>query len=107
VAQKLAAGVSALAVGHQLVDAAFRVPGKKALRVPTDRQPSSDGAPALGQRRATDALVSNGYRGRDHRNAVAIRGQPDVRRRYPLAGAADAHRDLEARRTTGQIVLLA
>ena len=33
--------------------------------------------------------------------------KPDVRRRYPLAGAADAHRDLEARRTTGQIVLLA
>jgi NADPH:quinone reductase len=31
----------------------------------------------------------------------------DVRRRYPLAAAADAHRDLEARRTTGQIVLLA
>jgi len=33
--------------------------------------------------------------------------KPDVRRRYPLAAAADAHRDLEARRTTGQIVLLA
>jgi len=32
--------------------------------------------------------------------------KPDVRRRYPLAAAADAHRDLEARRTTGQIVLL-
>ena len=32
--------------------------------------------------------------------------QPDVRHRYPLAAAADAHRDLEARRTTGQIVLL-
>jgi NADPH:quinone reductase-like Zn-dependent oxidoreductase len=31
----------------------------------------------------------------------------DVRRRYPLAAAADAHRDLEARRTSGQIVLLA
>ena len=31
---------------------------------------------------------------------------PDVRHRYPLAAAADAHRDLEARRTTGQIVLL-
>jgi NADPH:quinone reductase-like Zn-dependent oxidoreductase len=31
----------------------------------------------------------------------------DIRRRYPLAAAADAHRDLEARRTTGQIVLLA
>jgi NADPH:quinone reductase-like Zn-dependent oxidoreductase len=31
--------------------------------------------------------------------------KPDVRRRYPLAAAA--HRDLEARRTTGQIVLLA
>ena len=30
----------------------------------------------------------------------------DVRRRYPLAVAADAHRDLEARRTSGQIVLL-
>jgi NADPH2:quinone reductase len=27
-------------------------------------------------------------------------------RRYPLAAAADAHRDLEARRTTGSIVLL-
>jgi NADPH:quinone reductase len=33
--------------------------------------------------------------------------KPDVRRRYPLAAAADAHRDLEARRTSGQIVLLA
>jgi NADPH:quinone reductase-like Zn-dependent oxidoreductase len=32
---------------------------------------------------------------------------PDVRHRYPLAAAVDAHRDLEARRTTGQIVLLA
>ena len=31
----------------------------------------------------------------------------DVRRRYPLAAAADAHRDLEARRTSGQIILLA
>jgi NADPH2:quinone reductase len=30
---------------------------------------------------------------------------PDVRHRYPLAAAADAHRDLEARRTSGQIVL--
>jgi len=27
-------------------------------------------------------------------------------RRYPLGAAAGAHRDLEARRTTGQIVLL-
>ena len=33
--------------------------------------------------------------------------KPDVRHRYPLAAAADAHRDLEARRTTGQILLLA
>ena len=33
--------------------------------------------------------------------------KPDVHRRYPLGAAADAHRDLEARRTTGQIVLLA
>src|SRR5262245_61859481 len=32
--------------------------------------------------------------------------RPDVRRRYPLAAAADAHRDLEARRTSGQVVLL-
>lgn len=31
---------------------------------------------------------------------------PAVRHRYPLAAAADAHRDLEARRTSGQIVLL-
>ena len=30
----------------------------------------------------------------------------DVRHRYPLAAAADAHRDLEARRTTGSILLL-
>ena len=33
--------------------------------------------------------------------------KPEVRHRYPLAAAADAHRDLEARRTSGQIVLLA
>ena len=32
--------------------------------------------------------------------------KPDIRRRYPLAAAADAHRDLEARRTSGQVVLL-
>jgi NADPH2:quinone reductase len=32
--------------------------------------------------------------------------RPDIRHRYPLAAAADAHRDLEARRTSGQIVLL-
>ena len=29
-----------------------------------------------------------------------------VNHRYPLAAAAEAHRDLEARRTTGSIVLL-
>jgi NADPH:quinone reductase len=32
---------------------------------------------------------------------------PCIRHRYPLAAAADAHRDLESRRTSGQIVLLA
>ena len=31
---------------------------------------------------------------------------PQIRHRYPLAAAADAHRDLEARRTTGQLVLI-
>lgn len=31
----------------------------------------------------------------------------DARHRYPLGAAADAHRDLEARRTTGQLLLLA
>lgn len=29
-----------------------------------------------------------------------------INHRYPLASAADAHRDLKARRTTGPIVLL-
>lgn len=32
--------------------------------------------------------------------------KPEVKHRYPLADAAQAHRDLEARRTTGQIVLV-
>ena len=32
---------------------------------------------------------------------------PHIRHRYPLGAAADAHRDLEGRRTSGQIVLLA
>ena len=31
---------------------------------------------------------------------------PLIDRRYALADAADAHRDLEARRTTGQSILL-
>jgi NADPH:quinone reductase len=30
----------------------------------------------------------------------------EVRHRYPLGAAADAHRDLEARRTTGSLILL-
>jgi NADPH:quinone reductase len=37
-------------------------------------------------------------------SAPAIRG--DVRHRYPLAAAAEAHRDLESRRSTGSLVLL-
>jgi len=32
--------------------------------------------------------------------------ETEVRHRYPLAAAADAHRDLEDRRTTGSIILL-
>jgi NADPH:quinone reductase-like Zn-dependent oxidoreductase len=32
--------------------------------------------------------------------------RPEIRHRYPLAAAADAHRDLEARRTIGQVLLL-
>jgi NADPH2:quinone reductase len=30
----------------------------------------------------------------------------EVRHRYPLGAAADAHRDLEARRTVGSVILL-
>jgi NADPH:quinone reductase len=30
----------------------------------------------------------------------------EVRHRYPLGAAADAHRDLEGRRTTGSVILL-
>lgn len=37
------------------------------------------------------------------RNGVV---RPRIAHRYPLASAADAHRDLEARRTTGQLLLL-
>jgi NADPH2:quinone reductase len=32
--------------------------------------------------------------------------RPEIRHRYPLGAAADAHRDLEARRTAGSIILL-
>ena len=32
--------------------------------------------------------------------------RPEIRHRYPLGAAAEAHRDLEARRTVGQIVLV-
>jgi len=32
--------------------------------------------------------------------------RPAIRHRYALAAAADAHRDLEGRRTTGQLLLL-
>jgi NADPH:quinone reductase-like Zn-dependent oxidoreductase len=32
--------------------------------------------------------------------------RPDIRHRYALAAAADAHRDLEGRRTTGQLLLI-
>ena len=31
--------------------------------------------------------------------------RPEIRHRYPLSAAADAHRDLESRRTMGQLVL--
>ena len=32
--------------------------------------------------------------------------RPEIRHRYPLSAAADAHRDLESRRTMGQLILL-
>jgi len=32
--------------------------------------------------------------------------RPDIRHRYALAAAADAHRDLEGRRTTGPLLLI-
>jgi NADPH:quinone reductase len=43
-----------------------------------------------------------------HALFAAIRGgvvRPEIRHRYPLSAVADAHRDLESRRTMGQIVL--
>ena len=41
------------------------------------------------------------------RAADILNGTVDyhIDRRYPLADAADAHRDLESRRTTGKLIL--
>ena len=40
------------------------------------------------------------------RRSGTARLRVDIRHRYPLAAAAEAHRDLEARRTTGSVILL-
>jgi NADPH2:quinone reductase len=53
-------------------------------------------APAELQARAADLFAAVG--------AGAIRAE--IRQRYPLSEVADAHRDLEARRTTGASVLV-
>jgi NADPH2:quinone reductase len=60
--------------------------------------------PTLGTHTATRELVEDGAR--DLFEVVTSgRVAVEIGRRYPLAEAAQAHRDLEARRTTGSSIL--
>jgi NADPH:quinone reductase-like Zn-dependent oxidoreductase len=61
---------------------------------------------SVGARSSTTACCSREIAGRVF---AALREgvlRVDVRHRYPLAAAAYAHRDLEARRVTGPLTLL-
>ena len=76
-----------------------------------------DGLPDLGSKSGTlsrpvlfhltaDRTVLNDMAQRTFAALRAGTIRVEIRHRYPLAAAADAHRDLEARRTTGAIVLI-
>ena len=63
--------------------------------------------PVLFHYTAQRAALRGDRRATRSKRCAAARCAPTIRHRYPLAAAADAHRDLEARRTVGALVLLA